>query len=132
MAKALKFSLKLQELPVEIIDAEGVPKTFTLRELTGQQRDTFLQDMKKRVVPGSRKDEVEVKNFDGLCASLLTKTLLDEEGNFVEKDAIQAYPATVVQSLFEASQELSKLGDGKKKTKKKTDDDDDDDVVKNE
>ena len=126
MAKALKFSTKLQEIPVEMDD-----KHYTLRELNGDQRDTFLQDMKSRVVPGSIKDDkAEVKNFNGLQASLLIKTLYDENGKSVPKDVIQSYPATVVQALFEASQELSKLSDGKKEGNKK--DSDKDDTAKNE
>ena len=101
----LEFTLKLEEIPV-ILDG----KEYTLRELTGQQRDAYMDDMNKRMRYVGGKAEGFTK-FEGLQAGLLAKCLFDSEGKNVSEKTIQMYPSHVVQALFAKAQELSGLNE---------------------
>jgi protocatechuate 3,4-dioxygenase beta subunit len=102
----LDFALELATLPVTV--GSGI---YTLTELNGKQRDTYLQNLGLRLGSTKGSDKQTVKNFDGLQASLLTLCLTDTEGKPVTKALVQEWPAKVVSALFDAARELSGLGD---------------------
>jgi len=99
----LEFTLKLDQIPI-VLDG----KKYSLQELTGQQRDAYMDDMNKRMRYVDGKAEGFTK-FEGLQAGLLSKCLVDPEGKNVSESEIQAFPSHVVQALFEKAQELSAL-----------------------
>ena len=102
----LEFSLKLKEQGVKITTPNGNVKNYVLKELTGEQRDSFLNMMASRLVMKDGKVQ-SLSSFDGLQASLVAECLYDEKGESIDKDIIQKYPAQVLASLFKAAQELS-------------------------
>ena len=108
----LSFSVKLKLVPVEIEDIDGVTKQFTLRELNGQQRDSFFNSMGKKIniVNGQPQG---LKNYDGFQSSLLCMCLLDENDELVSKEKLQAFPAHVLNELWKAAQKLSGIEDEK-------------------
>ena len=109
----ISFSLTLEELPVEI---DG--KSYILQELDGKDRDKYLTSIGSRLRQNAKGEAAGVKNFDGLQASLVAKSLKkigeDGEKTAVTQDAIQAMPARVVAGLFKEAKKLSKLGDEEK------------------
>ena len=99
----LKFSLQRKEIPVILDD-----KPFKLKELSGKQRDEFLNNL------GKRMEYVEGKvagmtNYEGLQAALVSLCLHDENGEQVPESVVQDYPAIVQSKLFKAAQELNGL-----------------------
>ena len=105
----LEFSLQLKEQPVEITDADGTVKTFILRELTGAQRDSYLNEIGGRMKFNAAGKTIGFTTYKNLQANLLCLCLLDPEGTLVKQSVIQNWPAGVVQSLFKSAQELSGL-----------------------
>jgi len=105
----LSFTIKLKEIPIRMTLESGEEVVYKLKELTGQQRDDFLTGMSKRVNINDSSEDIDIKDFNGLQASLVSKSLYDEKNNLVPIDIVQSYPATVVSKLFEESQKLSGL-----------------------
>lgn len=103
--KELNFSLERKEVPV-ILDG----KNYKLKELTGKQRDLFLDNIGKRVnfVAGKA---AGMKNYKGLQSFLVSLCLCDENNEPVTEDTIQDYPASAQSALFKAAQELNGLND---------------------
>jgi len=123
--KELTFQLNLKEVPVSITDKEGQEKTYTLRELTSQQRAKFLNGLGSRVKYTKSGKTKGLNNHEGLQESLLEKCLLDEDNQLVKKDTMKEWPSGMVSDLFEAAQELSGMVDNKEE-------DEDEDEEKNE
>ena len=108
--KEMKFLLKLKEVPVKITDVNDVEKSFTLRELDGRSKGIFLDDFTSRAVKDSNgKATKELKTVKGFQEGLITLCLVDELGKQVPTEEIEKYPTGVIDSLFEAAQELSGL-----------------------
>lgn len=99
-----KFELELKEQQVEL-DGD----LFTIFELTGKQRDEYLNSVSQRVNYVNGK-AAGMKNLTGLQSSLIALCLKDEAGKSVKETDIQQYPSSVQTKLFEIAQELSGLG----------------------
>lgn len=104
----LSFTLKLQTLPVEL---DG--KLFTITELTGKQRDQYLDANRARLKLDKGK-VVGLTSFQGIHAELLTLCMADLNRALVTKDQIDGWPASVTEQLFDAARSLSKLGKDEK------------------
>ncbi len=111
--KELAFQLNLKEVPVKITDLSGEEKTFTLRELTSQQRAKFLNGLGSRVKYTKSGNTKGLNNHEGLQESLLEKCLFNEDNQLVKKEDLKEWPAGMLSELFEAAQELSGMVDNK-------------------
>jgi len=105
----LKFSLKLKEVSVELTDSSGVAKKYILRELSGEARDTFLDNVGSRVQYDAEGKFRSLSSLKGLQSGLLTLCLFDDQKKAVEPKTLDKYPATVLAKLFEVAQTLSAL-----------------------
>ena len=114
-----KYSLKLKEMPITILDANGQQKDYTMHELSGKQRAQYLNEMNKRISI-SPDGKAEVKDFEGIQESLLSRCLKDEAGNFVTVEVLGEYPSSTLSDLFDDAQTLSGL-DIKARQKAKND-----------
>ena len=123
--KELTFQLNLKEEAVKITDKQGEEKTYTLRELTSQQRAKFLNGLGSRVKYTKSGNTKGLNNHEGLQESLLAMCLYNEDGQIVKKDDLKEWPAGMLSDLFEAAQELSGMVDNKE-------DDEDEEEEKNE
>ncbi len=103
----LVFDLKLQQVPVEMKDGDGEVKTFTLWELTSDQRSTFLNEIGKRAKFGARGAVQGMTNYKYLQENLLALCLKDENEDKISKEDLAKYPAHVITELFKAAQTLS-------------------------
>ena len=108
--EALEFSLARKEVPVLMQGTDGDDIHLTLREITGKDRDAFLNvlNSKTRIVDGKPSG---LKNFDGIQTALLCKSLFTEAGELVTRKWVDELPASVVSTLFEKAQEISGLVD---------------------
>jgi len=100
-----RYSLKLKTIEIPIEVEEGQEVTFTIKELTGKQRDEFLNDQSKR----AGKEGGMPKNFTGVFSSLLKLCLYDPTGNLVPVAVIDSWPSELSTELFMQAVALSGL-----------------------
>lgn len=106
----LEFSLELASVPVTI-SAKGTKIVYKLKELTGGQRDTYLNafDLDVEIVDGKPK----IKSSEGFktfpAVDFLAMCLYDENDKLVGKEKIETYPSRVVSKLHTAALKLSGL-----------------------
>ena len=111
--EALKFTLEVKQIPVEI-DGEA----YVLQELNGRERDKYLNDITARVKIGPDGKPAGMKNFDGMQGNLLVASLRKKEGSeliSVPFNTIQGWPAKMQSALFMEAQKLSGLDESQKK-----------------
>uniref|UniRef100_A0A6M3K615 Tail assembly chaperone n=1 Tax=viral metagenome TaxID=1070528 RepID=A0A6M3K615_9ZZZZ len=119
-SNVMKFSSVLEEIPVEIANANGGVDHYILREMLAGPRDEYLSKMSDRVkyVDGKA---LGLKTFDGFQASLLAKCLWTceegEEEKRVSLNQIQTFPARVVTALYDKAVEISGLDEDSVKAK---------------
>jgi hypothetical protein len=112
----LSFNLELSEIPVVLKTSDGEEKEYVLREMTGKQRDIFINKLSDnaKYVNGQPQG---LKSYDGMHASLLVLVLFDKATDMaVTKDFIQGLPARISNSLFQKAQEMNGLAAGEAET----------------
>lgn len=100
------FSLALKERAFTI---DG--RTFVLKELDGDGRDCYMNTVQSRMKNLPNGTQV-VKDFKGLQASLLARTLfeiLPDGEKLMDSKTIQSFPTSTQKQLFDMSQQLSGL-----------------------
>ena len=112
-----KYSKKLEEKSICIVEVDGTEKAYTMQGLTGKQRALYLNDINEHVQIIDEK--VTVDSFEGLEESLLCKCLRDEKGQLVTFEALQEYPSITLSALFDDAQKLSGMDKGAKAAAKK-------------
>lgn len=108
--EVLRLPLICKEKSIILDGENGEEKKYTLRELTGTQRNIYLNKMTKRVKIRDGK-AIGINSFDGFQSDLLCNSLLDENGDLVLKEEIEGMPSSTQQTLFEESQKISSLED---------------------
>ena len=108
-SNVLSFKLELVRIPVELEVPDGPILEAYLEELTGRQRDQYLNDLTSKIqMKGGKMDKM--KTFDGLQSFLLTLCLRKKtDDKLFTKSEIEAFPAKVQEALYDAAQELSGL-----------------------
>lgn len=104
---ALQFSIALKSRPVILDGTE-----YTLKELTGSQRDAHFAFMGKAIkttVGPDGKPVANVQDYKDLQTHILTLCLYDKENKPVKVEVIREWPATVITALNEAAREISGL-----------------------
>jgi len=109
MGEALRLQLIRKELPVVLEGSAGDEQKYTLKELTGAGRNSYLDQMADRSRLDKSGKVVGIKSFDGFQADLLTRSMVDSDGNAVTTELIETLPASTQTVLFEKAQELSGL-----------------------
>lgn len=108
--ESLKFSVVRKEVPVELQTAEGAVRNCVLLEMSGKGRDEYLNLMNKRMKFDAAGQPVRLSSFEGIQAALLARCLMDVDADeFLKEEEIQTFPASVINRLFEAAQELNGL-----------------------
>lgn len=111
----LNFSLEYRTVPVKLKD----PNTdrlleYTLRELSGTDRDKYLNTLANRMKVTAGGKPAGIKDFKDLQADLVSRSLVDLEGNNVPVAIIQRWPVHVQTELFKMAQKLSALEEADK------------------
>ena len=109
MADELRLKLEREEVNIILENKEGEEKRYTLKELTGKERNKYLNKMSNRVKIGQDGKAMGIKNFDGFQSDLLKLSLFDESGEHVSEEDIEEFPSSTQQKLFEKAQKLSGL-----------------------
>lgn len=116
--KPLDFSLETVKHPVVLRVPGSAALSFELRELTAAGRDTYLDRLNARLQIGKDGNAAGLKRFEGMQAELLTLCLFHTDGKqTVTAQEIQKWPASVVNDLFKAAQEINHLNEEKAEPK---------------
>lgn len=105
----IKLSLKREELKVVLETPEGVDKTYTLREMSGKDRDNYLTKMGDKFRYNAQGQVSGVKTFEGMHSILLERCLYDETDKLVSLAELQNFPSRVLSELFSAAQKINAL-----------------------
>jgi len=92
--ESLRFETSLKEVPVTLVDANGVERQCTLKELTGAQRSIYNESFKIKIqMDGDEAKAVPGEDFKTFPAEeFLSMCLYDENGVQISKEVIGAYP----------------------------------------
>lgn len=113
------FSLKLAEKKISIpVDDVGTERTFTLRELTGLQRDKYAESVRSRLERDNTGRAIGMKNVTGFFASLISLCLYDETDKLVPAADIQAWPTRLQKWVHDEAEKLSGLDQDAKENAK--------------
>ena len=109
MAKELKFSIVLKELPVKLTGKDDIEESYTLKELTATQRAAYNDNFDFKIeMVGNTAKAIAGDSFKLPSAkSFIAMCLYDKNDKLVDENVIGNFPATVVQDLHEAALELS-------------------------
>lgn len=121
--KVIRRKLKRETIPVFLEDEQGQVRGYVLQELDGSGRDAYMNDTAGRMRIGPDGRPQGIKNFNGLQASLIHRSLFEAEleeqgdeiiiksiGKQVDIKVISSWPSGTQQELFDAAQQLSGLG----------------------
>lgn len=118
MQEVLKFNLTREEIPVVLVDKDGVERKYVLREMLGRDRDAYLTQMSKKMKFNDKGKVCGISSFDGLNAQLLSRCLYDENDEAVDIETIQDLPSRVQSDLFKTAQKMNALDEeGKEEVK---------------
>lgn len=110
--KPRRFNAYLKEEPVELEfkdDKGGITvKTWTLRELMGEERNKFMESTASNRKPGQN-GTPELRSYANFGADLLAVTLYDELGKLVPLKDLNRLPSQTQLELFKMSLKLSAL-----------------------
>lgn len=101
---SLDFSLTLREVPVTL---DGEP--YTLRELTGKDRDAYAARLHKQIDIAPDGTARGIKSTAGLSIYLLSLSLFDSGNKRVSAQTIEKFPSAVIERLVEEANKLSAL-----------------------
>ena len=109
--ETLQFTTVLEEQKVKLDSGGGVVKEYTLKELTGPQREDFLDNLGTRLRYGDNGKPQGLKKHRGLQASLLKMCLYGDDEKLVAKDFLDTLPTRTIEGLFKAAQTISGLNE---------------------
>lgn len=107
--EAVVLTLKRKQKDVPMESQDGSVVVYTLRELTGRQRDEYHQATAKRMKYDAKGSPAGVKDFVGMQADLITLCLYDPQGRLVTPEDVSGWPATTQAALFDMAQEINGL-----------------------
>lgn len=102
----LEILLDIKEEKIKM--KQGITeKYFTLREMTGFERDAYMMGMGKRM---QDKEGVEgIMDFENIQADLISRCLYDNNNALVTVAVISKWPASAQQTLFDKCEEINGL-----------------------
>lgn len=101
--KAHEYSTKLKSQAITI---DG--KTFSVREMTGTQREDWTAGNMDRMVLGEDgKPTGALKDYRGIKMDLLVQSVRNDKGDLVTKDFIDTFPPSLMDVLHGIASEMS-------------------------
>ncbi len=107
----LKLTKSRKSQPVDIEQEDGTTKEYILREMSGKERDKWLNTNTNRFqIDRNTGVALGMKDHTDFQAGLISKCLYDGT-TLVPLTEISSWPATALYALFEACQELNGMTD---------------------
>ena len=105
----LVITLVRKTRKVRVTDENGLTTRMTLKEMTGANRDKYVQKQAARAKTSADGKTSWITNFDNIQVDLIERCLFDENEKPVPAMVIAQYPASVQVALFKACGELNSL-----------------------
>jgi|688.fasta_scaffold01606_28 hypothetical protein len=109
MSDAVRISVLRKSQPVELELSEGEFVRYSIKELTGAQRDEYFNKTASRTNRDANGEVVSMKDYKGLYSTLLSFCLYDADSKLIPESKIQEWPDTAQKALFEIAIELNGL-----------------------
>ena len=93
-----------------VIKLKGTPTKFSIREMAGDDMESYLEENRARVeyeIKDGKMDVKGVKSYKGIFSSLLKRCLFDASGVKVDPTIIDELPQRIQQPLFDKAQKLN-------------------------
>lgn len=110
--QVLKFDLRLQEIPLDLTGKDGTEQRYTLRALTGPQRDEFMELIAAKTKNG-------VLSGAGLTTKLVCLSVVGPDGKNVLPAEVDTWPSNVQFFIAIKIKEISGLDEKAADTAKK-------------
>ncbi len=118
----LEINLARKTEQVRLKDAStGEVQTYTLKEMSGFERDQWMNRMSKSLKVGADGKSSGVSDYTGIHYSLIARCLYDASDKLVSEDIIRNWPASAQKVLFDKCQALNGLNDDTEGTEGKAD-----------
>lgn len=108
----LEFNLELESVPFKVRAKDGTINTYTIREMTGRERDAYLNALTPKIKVNSAGEQIGFRDHKGFQAGLLARCVYDSTGELVPEEVIQTWSGRMQTDLFKIAVRLSGLGDG--------------------
>lgn len=105
----MRISLKRKEIPFEIEKPDSTVTTYKLVELSGAEREAYLDSVRNRMTFGADGKPTGFSTFVGGNTELVAMCVRDENGKKVSKETIADWPGEALVELFEQCQKLNSL-----------------------
>lgn len=116
----VKYSLKLKQQDIDLEGADGVERPYTIKEMTGNDRDTFLNWVADRMPKYDAAGKL-TKNRDFKDHQLgLIQRCVYFEGRRLSEAQIREWPASAQEFVYNLCQDINSIP--KDTDQKKTDD----------
>jgi hypothetical protein len=109
MSDAVRISVLRKSQPVELELAEGELLLYAIKEMTGAQRDEYLNKVTQKTTRDASGEVVGMKDYKGLYSTLLSFCLYDADSKLIPESKIQEWPDTAQKALFDIAIELNGL-----------------------
>jgi hypothetical protein len=109
MSDAVRISVIRKSQPVELEIADGDFVVYSVKEMTGAQRDDYLNKVTSKTTRDASGEVIGMKDYKGLYSTLLALCLYDAEGKAIPESKIQEWPDTAQKVLFDIATDLNGL-----------------------
>jgi hypothetical protein len=108
-----RFRRKLREELIEIENENGLPETFIVREMTGEQREMWQDTMSERRLTNAEGYVVGIKHFKDMQPGLIARCLYTWDGTKAGRQVsiqdIRKFPSETLDELYEFCLEVCAL-----------------------
>jgi len=104
----MKLKAFLKTETVEIEDQNGEVTVYTVRELSGAEREKYLDTVNARMKFEDGKP-VGFTSYEGSYTKLVSMCMVDDDGKKVNPETVKNWPQSTVEELFRLAQRLSGL-----------------------
>lgn len=101
------ISILRKSQPVDLEVEVGNVVRYYVKEMSGAQRDEYLNKTAQKSRLDDKGDVVGLKDYKGLYSNLLSFCLYDADGKLVGESKIQEWPDAAQKALYEMANELN-------------------------
>lgn len=102
-----RISILRKSQPVDLEVEEGSVVRYFVKEMSGAQRDEYLNKTAQKSRLDANGEVVGLKDYKGLYSNLLAFCLYDDGGKLVPESKIQEWPDAAQRALYEMANELN-------------------------
>lgn len=109
----LEITLTRVEEPLRVRGAGGEILEYRIKEMTGTERDRYLNVMGSKVKTDANGKATGIRDFTGIMTALICRCLYGPDGKLVTEKEISEWPSSAQKKIFERCQAVNGLGDEK-------------------